>query len=458
MQKSKLALAVLGALFAANTYAGSYILQANKWGAAQEAAVANAGGKVRYASSDAGVAVIDSDNPDFLAAMGASRTVLSAVADATLEFKQPSVALELQEDAVNPGIETFWNAQWAPRAIDAPGAWNAGFTGAGVRVAVIDGGIHSTHIDLAGQIDTAHSISFVPGGACETAFNCDVGTFWHATHVSGIIAAKNNGIGTIGIAPNATIVGVKALHNGTGSFGSVIAAILYAATQGGAGGVGPADVINMSLGAVFPRGHRDASELTTALNRAVNFATARGSLVVVAAGNDALDMDKTRNFISVPAESGNAIAISATGPTGFALGATDFSTPSSYTNYGNSIVWVSATGGNDMLFGTSAGNATCTVPRIPSGTIASPCWVFDLVIAPSRGSGASISSYAFAEGTSMAAPTAAGVAALIKQRFPNASPAQLKTKLAQSATDAGKVGQDEFHGRGFVNALRAVTQ
>jgi subtilisin family serine protease len=58
----------------------------------------------------------------------------------------------------------------------------------------------------------------------------------------------------------------------------------------------------------------------------------------------------------------------------------------------------------------------------------------------------------------MATPAVAAVAALIKQRFPNATPAQLKTKLAQTADDAGKVGQDNFYGNGYVNAYRAVTQ
>jgi subtilisin family serine protease len=81
-----------------------------------------------------------------------------------------------------------------------------------------------------------------------------------------------------------------------------------------------------------------------------------------------------------------------------------------------------------------------------------------MVISSSRGSGASNSSYSFAAGTSMAAPAVSAVAALIKQRFPNATPAQLKTKLAQSADDEGKVGQDNFYGRGYVNARKAVTQ
>ena len=459
MQKSKLTLAVIGALFTMSAEAGTYILQANKWGPAQAAAVAAAGGTVVYASAGAGMAVVDSSNPGFADAMKASRTVTQVDADVVLNFDQPNPMLEIEENAVNPGDEGFWNAQWAPRSIDAPAAWALGATGAGVRVAVIDGGIWNTHADLVGRIDTARSTSFVPGAACQMAYNCDTGTFWHGTHVSGIIAASDNAIGTIGIAPEATIIGVKALHSGTGSFGSVIAAILYSATSIEEGGAG-AHIINMSLGAETPR--KQNAGLVAALNKAVNYATASGSLVVVAAGNSELNMDKVevdpvtgldRSTIVVPAESGNAIAISATGPLGFALGATDFSRPASYSNYGN-FIWLAGPGGDFALPGT----AVCSIPRIPTGFITSQCWVFDMVLAPARGAGASTTSYSFAAGTSMAAPAVAAVAALIKQKYPNATPAQLKTKLAQSAVDEGKVGQDNFYGHGMVNALRAVTQ
>ncbi|HEX5130798.1 MAG TPA: hypothetical protein VFV90_13670, partial [Usitatibacter sp.] len=153
MLKSKLTIAVIGALFAMSAEAGSYVLQANKWGPAQEAAVAAAGGRVVYASAGAGLAVVDSDNPDFGAAMGASGTVSQVLNDAMLEFDVPK-SYELQAEAgVTFNSETFWNLQWAPRAIEAPAAWAAGYTGAGVRVAVIDGGVHGTHVDLAGHID-----------------------------------------------------------------------------------------------------------------------------------------------------------------------------------------------------------------------------------------------------------------------------------------------------------------
>ena len=479
MQKSKLTLAVIGALFAMSAEAGSYVLQANKWGAAQEAAVAAAGGTVVYANAGAGIAVVDSNNAAFADAMKASRTVTDVDADVVLDFEKPVVSEPVELSIANPELETFAPIQWAPRAIQAPEAWAAtGITGRGVRVAVVDGGIHAAHVELREHVDVARSRNFtVPSGptaggctSAPTNWNCDTGTFWHGTHVAGIIAANasapNQNIGTIGIAPNATIISVKALHNGSGSFGWVIAGILYAGTPIAEGGAG-ADIINMSLGAETPR--KQNAGLVAALNKAVNYATARGALVVVAAGNSGYDMDKPPAMVEVapgvfeplgpstivvPAESGNAIAVSATGPLDFAHGATNFSRPASYSNYGN-FVWVAAPGGDAAL----PGNAVCTYQRNATPPTAQQfCWVLDMVISSSRGSGASISSYSWAAGTSMAAPAVAGVAALIKERFPNATPAQLKTKLAQSATDLGKPGQDNFYGFGFVNALRAVTQ
>src|SRR5690606_6026532 len=120
--------------------------------------------------------------------------------------------------------------------------------------------VNNNHVDLAGQVDEARSRSFATGDACAAAYNCDTGTFWHGTHVSGIIAAKANSIGTVGIAPEATIIGVKSLHGGTGSFGWVISAILYAATPIAEGGAG-AHIINMSLGADVPRNAEGVAEL-----------------------------------------------------------------------------------------------------------------------------------------------------------------------------------------------------
>lgn len=303
--------------------------------------------------------------------------------------------------------------------------------------------MESRHPDLNDNLDTACSRSFVAG----QPYNNDTGTFWHGTHVAGIVAAEDNNIGVIGVAPEATVIGVKVLHSGSGSFGAVIGGILYASDPAafGAGSCARADIINMSLGAVFPRAH--SGGLIPALNKAVNFASSQGVLVISAAGNNAIDFGQAGNLIVVPAQSGNGVAVSATGPVGWALGATNFRRPASYSNYGEDIVYVAAPGG-DFAY---PGNENCTMPTA-TGTITRPCWVFDLYLSTSR------AGYTWAAGTSMAAPSASGVAALILHANPGISLGALKAKLAQSADDEGKVGKDEFYGRGFVNARRACIE
>ncbi len=211
------------------------------------------------------------------------------------------------------------------------------------------------------------------------------------------------------------------------------------------------DIINMSLGAVFARGggNTGAGPLVAAMNKAVNYANRTGVLVVSAAGNSGLDLDHSGSLIAVPAESGAGVAVSATAPIGWALGATNFDTPTSYTNYGTSVVNVSAPGGDSAY----PGNESSTMP-VSGGTVTVPCWVFDLVLSTSRG-GTAAGGYSWAAGTSMAAPAASAVAAIIKQKNPNISLGALKTSLQNSAVDAGTKGTDPFHGKGFVNALNA---
>jgi subtilisin family serine protease len=449
-------LCLAAAASVASAQSANYVLQAGQFGAAQRAAVEAAGGKIRF-SHASGMAWVSSDRADFAQAMQATGLFSIAVADQAVQ--QPAVRVaeqSLDESAVTfPITDSFYPyIQWAPQSVGAPAAWAAGYTGSGVRVAVIDGGVHGTHVDLVGAVDSAAARSFVVPAAldlpvvaaCKIAWNCDTGTFWHGTHVAGIVSARANGIGTVGIAPEATIVPVKALHSGSGSFGAIISAILYAATDG------RADIINMSLGAVFPRSAPGAAELTSALNKAVNFAGSRGVLVISAAGNDALDIDHTGDLVVAPAQSGNGLAVSATGPLGFALGADNFARPSSYTNYGNSLVSLAGPGGDFAL----PGSAPCTLAVVPAGTIARPCWVFDMVLSTSRGSGASNANYSWAAGTSMAAPAAAAVAALVKQQNPKISVGALKNRLTNGAIDLGKQGNDPFYGKGFVNAPAAL--
>jgi subtilisin family serine protease len=439
-----LALAPLAAVAAPN-----YVLTASNWGSKQTAAVEAAGGTVVFSHGSAGIGIVTSSAPDFLARVQASNAFQTAAEDMMVQWQMDTPVQDAPaEQAVNPTNDTYYPLQWAHTALDSPGAWAAGCTGAGARVAVIDGGIYNSHADLAGAIDTACSTSFVTG----QPYNNDVGTFWHGTHVAGIIAARDNGIGVIGVAPDSTILGVKVLHNGSGSFGAVILGILYASDPASFGAVNcqRADIINMSLGAIFPK--TAAGTLIGALAKAVNFAGSQGVLVLSAAGNSAIDFGQAGNYVDVPGDSGGSLAISATAPLAWAYGNTNFTRPASYSDYGEGFVTLAGPGG-DFAY---PGNEGCIMPTA-TGSIFTACWVFDMYLSTSRGTTAA-GGYTWAAGTSMATPAAAGVAALIKGRFPNISRGALKARLEQSAVDAGKVGNDEFYGHGFVNAARACTQ
>ncbi len=415
--------------------AGTYVLSASSWGREQVAAVRAAGGAVTFSHPGSGLAVVESANPKFLATALASGAFAEGAADQRIQWVPPTATHVLEPAGAVTPDPLFWY-QWNMRAIDADLAWAQGCTGKGVRVGVLDGGISRDHLDIAPNLDRAASTSFVPGkGYWEDVDDGPDGPFRHATHVAGIIAAPANGVGVTGVAPEATIVAVKVLDGGSGYFSWVIEGILYAATPRPAGG--GVDIINMSLSGVFPKAG-GGGPLVSALNRAVNYATRQGALVVSAAGNDAFDFDHSGSFTVVPAESGNGVAVSATGPVGYFYGATDFRDPASYTNYGQSLVFVAAPGGDFRLYGRDVN------------------WYYDMVLSPSYALGDS-HYYSFAAGTSMAAPAAAGVAAVIKQRFPRISVGALKSRLAQTADDEGKPGHDAFYGRGFVDAYSACT-
>jgi len=426
---------VCGALLAAGSVAqaADYVLAAGQWGKKQDAAVATAGGTIVWSHGRAGLAMVRSDSPSFLE---------SAMAGSAFHYGSPDIEAQWQEplaspQAITPGDEGFFPLQWNMQALEAPAAWATGCTGAGVRVAILDGGIYDLHADLAPNLDTSCSVSFVPG----QPYNTDTGTFWHGTHVAGIVAAADNGFGVIGVAPEAELIGVKVLHSGSGSFGGVIGGILYASDPAafGLSQCAQADVINMSLGAVFPKSATGGGQLVAALSKAVNFAASQGVLVVSAAGNNGVDIRNFPSYTFVPADAGSGLAISATGPVDFALGGTNFRRPASYSNYGNGLVDAAAPGGDFVS--------------------PNPTWFYDMVLSTCRGTSVPPSfSFCFAAGTSMASPAAAGVAALLKSANPGISLGALKAKLLQTADDEGPTGHDAFYGHGFVNAFRACTE
>ena len=393
--------------------------------------VKQAGGKIEK-SYPFGVAIASSDNPKFAKSISGVQYV---VEDVGFDTERPMMEVVGPDFGTPPNSgddDRFFDLQWGHNYVGAQKAWANGVTGQGVRVAVLDGGFDLDHPDLAPNINLTLSADFTGEGLQYGL----AGPFSHGTHVAGTIAAADNGFGVIGVAPNAELVLVKVLgDNGSGSFANVIAGIYHAASVG-------ADVINMSLGAYIPRqgdGRGDArnvSALANAVGHAITYATQMGTTVITSAGNDAQDLDGDGSNVRFNNGMPNAIGISALAPMNWAgdPGANETLVPATYTNYGTSMVEFSAPGGDSAY----PGNEGCVVAGL-----ARPCWVFDLVFSTGN------NGWYWSAGTSMAAPHAAGIAALIiSENGGSMNPKQVVAEMRRRGLDLGKPGADDFYGRG----------
>lgn len=419
------------AFSATGASAADYILLAKgKFPGDLDAKVIQAGGVLEKVYPF-GLAVASSDDADFASKLsGVQEVILDPGFD--VAFPKAEAAPDAGFPPASGDDDFFFDLQWGHNYVGAQQAWDAGYRGQGVRVAVLDTGFDLDHPDLAPNINLALSADITGEGLQYTLPD----PFSHGTHTAGTVAAADNGFGTIGVAPEAELVLVKVLEDaGSGSFADIIAGIYHAASV-------DADVISMSLGALVPRQglggvNADLSALANAVNKAITYAHQNGSTVIVSAGNDAHDLDGDGGVVRFNTGMSHAVGISALGPVGWAINPDQDLQPSSYTNYGTSMVDFSAPGG-DFVY---PGNEACTVAGLLR-----PCWVFDLVFSTGNGG------WYWSAGTSMAAPHAAGVAALIISETGDRDPSHVIQQLRARATDGGKPGRDDYFGHGITNS------
>ena len=383
------------------------------------------------------------------------------------------------------GPDRLSPCQWDMGVIDAAGAWSKA-TGRGVRVGVIDGGVDFTHADLQGAIDVAASCSFITsstptadpreiadGDCSNKAAVQDLQG--HGTHVATTIAGRRNGVGIVGVAPEATIVGLKACTVAGYCFAdSVAAALRYAGDQ-------RLDVVNLSLFAdpylYYCKSDAEQRAILQTLAEAARYAQQRGVVIVAAAGNEAQDLghpvtdtmspdwppgaEQTREVGNecrvAPAELSGVITVSATGVNQLA----------SYSNAGSPVDVTAPGGDGGQLPGTVFGRG-----RILAGwssTDASGTW--EALAAANRAIVDGGSRYVWISGTSMASPHVAGVAALVRSSRPGLPPGAVAATLRATATSltcpavwsaqdqrqcTGGAGHTSFYGSGLVNAAAAV--
>jgi subtilisin family serine protease len=436
-----------------------------------------------------------------------------------------------ERPAPNPpatGVEPLAPLQWDMAAIGAGATQSYRFNqGAGVRVGVIDTGVDGNHPDIAPNFDRALSRNFTvddplidgpcaedPDGSCTDP--ADVDEDGHGTHVAGTMASPINGKGIAGVAPQASIVNLRAGQDSGYFFVQpAVDAITYAADHG-------VDVVNMSFyidpwlyncranPADSPEAQAQQRTTIVAVQRAIDYARGKGVLPVAALGNGNTDIDDPKvdgsspdyppdsaydrtvdnSCLSVPTETDGVIGVSSYGPSG---------KKAYYSNWSYNETQVSAPGGDTRdFYGTprhrspqngilspypeAAGRAAGDIDAAGEPTT-------DFVVKDT--SGGVTSYYQYLQGTSMASPHAAGVAAVIvgtvghrdwrgggltldprlTERFlsrtatPIACPAGgIQTypdpaldPALYTATCTGTPQHNSFYGDGSVNALQAAT-
>jgi lantibiotic leader peptide-processing serine protease len=506
--------------------------------AAAKAAIKAAGGTVVRENAQVGVATVKSSNPAFMAAVGRQSALVGAARNRPIG-KIPSGGRAAKEDVERltaaeraaakasskragraPDQEPLADRQWDMRMIDATpsGSYRVNQGRRGVMVGIIDSGIDGNHPDLRSNFNRDLSRNFVTDiplidGPCEVP-SCvdpvDVDDNGHGTHVAGLVASALNGLGTAGVAPKVTLVNIRGGQDGGFLFlQPTVDAMVYAGLVG-------IDVINMSFytdpwlfncldnPADSPEAQAEQRTVRVATQRAINFARAHGVTPIASMGNGHTDLgnpteDATspdfppgtnyprtvdNSCITVPVETRGVISISALGPS---------YRKADYSNYGIEQTDFSAPGGffrdyylTDQYRQPENMNLSPMPQALAEAALEDPANV-PFILRDCRGS--TCGYYQYLQGTSMAAPHATGVAALIVSAHGRRDPRhggltmspraveRVMTRTAKqtpcpfppvvtypdrapdlsyTANCEGTLERNGFYGRGIVNALTAV--
>ncbi len=431
--------------------------------------ISSAGGSLIYSYPQIGVVIASSDNPSFRANLLRDKRIENAAStgsfgvqlqDQVLSVGTASDFLAAGQASVDPWGDPLSNLQWDMFQIHVPEAQAVNAGSPSVVVGDIDTGLDWTHPDLAPNVDFADSVSCINGVPNQdpSAWMDDNG---HGTHTAGTIAAAANGIGIIGVAPNVRIAGIKAANADGYLFPeAVVCSFMWAGTH-------HIDVTNNSY-YVDPwlfncRNDPVQRAIWKALQRAIRFAQNQGVVVVAATTNFNMDLSKqnvdtsspddsptpltrdvTNACVVIPAEIPGVVGVSADGA---------FLQKAYYSSYGVGVVQVTAPGGDARFQRTDDDAIGAVLSTFPGNR------------------------YALFQGTSMASPHVAGVAALILSQFGRMPQGFVQAMLTQTAdpmacppnpfdpggtgsylaTCVGGTGYNGFYGNGQVNAYSAVT-
>lgn len=303
---------------------------------------------------------------------------------------------------------------WGTDYINADVAHTFGFSGEGVKVAVLDSGVNYNHFDLSDNFDFATNelgYDFV----MDDYFPDDVNG--HGTHVAGTLAAASNGFGVVGVAPRTQIVALKILDdNGAGSVSNVIEALQWIVDYNTEHQTTPIRITNNSYG---------TGSYSSMLQEAFDASASAGILHIAAAGN-AGNFSGSGDTITYPAKYESVVAVAAINPNNLRAS------------------W-SSTGADVEL---SAPGVSVLSAWNDSTSFENP--------QPFPFAGYASNYFKEASGTSMASPHVAGVAALMLASEPSYTAEELRSKMNETAVDLGTAGRDSQYGYGMVDASSAL--